>query len=152
MAAPEGRPMIYRLIYISDICEGYSKDLNKALDGARSFYAEHNITGALWFDGLHFIQLLEGPEKELKDVVEQRLLPSKPRCNVRVSDLQPAEKRLFPDWTMSYLCKGSPAHKIACQFTGNRTFDPHNCPDEELLELLCTLESARQERARRAIN
>ncbi len=144
--------MIHRLIYISDICEGYSTDLNKALDGARSFYAEHSITGALWFDGLHFIQLLEGPKEELVEALQKRLFSDQPKSNAHVSDLQAAKERLFPDWTMSYLCKGTHAHEIACQFVGDKEFDPHACPDHALMELLCALEHERQERARSAIN
>lgn len=144
--------MIHRLIYVSDICEGYSDDLNRTVDGARSYFAEHDITGALWFDGNHFIQILEGPKQELKAALEERLLPTKTHCNIKVSEICPTEARTFKDWSMSYLCKGSHAHDVICARTGNTEFNPHNFVEDELADLLCALEKDRRNNARNAIH
>lgn len=144
--------MIHRLVYVSDICEGYSNDLNKALDGARAYYAKHDITGALWFDGFHFIFLLEGPKKNLDIACKERLLPTNNSNNTKITDLGPTRKRAFSDWTMSYLCKGSHAHEIIRAQTGDTNFNPHNYIPTELADLLFALENDRRKCAQNAIN
>ena len=144
--------MIYRLLYVSDICEGYSDDLDNIREGARSYYAENDITGALWFDGSHFIQILEGPKESLKRARTERLIPAKTHCAIKITELPPSSHRTFNDWSMSYLCKGSHAADVIQARTGDRAFNPHNYVESELADLLCTLEEDKRQNAREAIN
>lgn len=144
--------MIYRMIYVSDICEGYADDLHRALDGARTYYQQHQITGTLWFDGEHFMQMLEGPKEELKTAIEQRIIPPHPHCHISMADLGPCKKRLFQDWRMTYLGKGSPLYDLVCRYTGSQHFNPHDHDTTKLAQLCSRLERARKSWAKQAIN
>ncbi|MGE8657954.1 MAG: diguanylate phosphodiesterase [Achromobacter sp.] len=63
--------MLSTLIYRSRACEPMSAD---ALDGlirqARARNASLNVTGLLLFDGVHFVQLLEGPAQSVESLFD----------------------------------------------------------------------------------
>ena len=69
---------------------------------ARQFNASQGLSGLLVFDGMRFVQYLEGPADALQALIER--LPQDPRhtqfTNVWVAQLQ--GKRRFADWSMGY--------------------------------------------------
>lgn len=69
--------------------------------GARSFNANHGITGALVFDGERFCQYIEGPSGDLDGLIERLA------ADVRHTGFTPllsgeTVEHLFPDWSMAY--------------------------------------------------
>ncbi|WP_114226403.1 MULTISPECIES: BLUF domain-containing protein [Sphingomonas] len=72
----------------------HSSQGNNALDG---------ITGFLLFDGAAFVQVLEGAEDAVDDLLAR--IKADPRHrDLEVSDRRAVAQRAFPDWTMGYLC------------------------------------------------
>ncbi len=93
---------MYYLIYRSQTTNPMpEEDLNNLLGQARDRNRSLNITGMLLFFDNKFLQLLEGEERDVKLVYDSI------RTDTRHKDLHilkegPAEKRLFPGWSMSF--------------------------------------------------
>ena len=60
-----------------------------------------HITGALIFTGHHFAQLVEGPAEQVDRLMASIMQDSRHR-SVRQFDEQPADRRLFPEWSLAY--------------------------------------------------
>jgi hypothetical protein len=74
-------------------------DLNAILHTARDFNALDDITGLLIFNGTHFLQIIEGSDSAIDDLVDK--LRRDPRhSNLEVRDERPITKRAFPGWSM----------------------------------------------------
>lgn len=71
----------------------YGAQVNNALDG---------ITGFLMYDGRSFVQVLEGTQPAIEDVME-RITGDPRHCDVVVTDQRTIKQRAFPDWTMGFL-------------------------------------------------
>jgi hypothetical protein len=57
------------------------------------------ITGLLVFNGTHFLQIVEGAEDAIEDLVER--LRKDPRHNgFEIRDRRKVDARSFPDWSM----------------------------------------------------
>ena len=88
-----------RLIYCSQPF-GYDQPmLNGILADARTYNPKNNITGALICREDIFLQLLEGPEKQLKHTYDA-IQNDDRHINVHHLINQPVGKRLFPAWAM----------------------------------------------------
>jgi hypothetical protein len=59
------------------------------------------VTGSLIFSGNRFAQYLEGPEEAL-EVIVANILADERHCRITTLLNELAEKRLHPDWFMSY--------------------------------------------------
>lgn len=69
---------------------------------ARSFNANHGLTGVLVFDGQHFLQYLEGPQQPLWDLIVR--IAQDPRhvdFNLQHRGTCSGE-RVFRNWSMGY--------------------------------------------------
>lgn len=71
----------------------YAAQVNNGLDG---------ITGFLMFNGTSFLQVLEGSQQAVEDVMT-RITADPRHRDVTVVDRHPAAERAFPDWTMGFL-------------------------------------------------
>ena len=70
-----------------------SSRINNPLEG---------VTGVLIFNGNSFMQILEGGEEAVDDLVAR--LRSDPRhSNMAIRDERMIAQRTFPDWSMAYL-------------------------------------------------
>ena len=84
----------------SDVSASCVADITRA---SRFFNESHNITGVLIFDGLRFVQYIEGPQQQVT------ALAQKISSDTRHTNFTPqycATKilhRLFADWTIGYL-------------------------------------------------
>jgi hypothetical protein len=76
-----------------------AEDLEAIYRTARELNALDGITGLLVFNGTHFLQIIEGAEAAINDLVER--LRRDPRHNgFEVRDQRTVEERSFPDWSM----------------------------------------------------
>lgn len=74
-------------------------DLNAILRTARDFNALDDITGLLIFNGTHFLQIIEGSEPAIDDLVAKLRLDRR-HSNLEVRDEWTIAERAFPGWSM----------------------------------------------------
>ena len=93
---------MYRLVYVSTAAETLTdKDIGDIVATAQRINAERDITGLLLFNGLNFMQILEGPRKNVDDVFAR--ISVDPRHISVVAILQePMGARVFHNWAMIY--------------------------------------------------
>ena len=76
-----------------------SADLEAIHRTARELNALDGISGLLVFNGTHFLQIIEGSETAIDDLVA-RLRRDPRHTGVEVRDRRTVEQRCFPDWSM----------------------------------------------------
>lgn len=77
-----------------------SIDLDELLTQARAKNRATGVTGMLLAENGRFLQVLEGPEGAVRDLMET--IADDPRHeHVRVLDEAPIQARRFPDWAMA---------------------------------------------------
>ena len=80
-----------------------SQDLIDIHEAARHFNALDGISGLLIFNGVHFLQIIEGSEAAI-DSLLARLRMDDRHSAIEVRDERLIEERSFPDWSMG-LCQ-----------------------------------------------
>lgn len=75
------------------------RDLNDILQTARHLNALDGVTGLLIYDGVRFLQIIEGAEAAIDDLL-QRLLRDPRHSALEVRDERFVEARSFSDWSM----------------------------------------------------
>lgn len=93
---------MYLVMYVSTGVRHFSNaELLEILDVARSKNSHRNITGMLLYKGGRFMQVLEGPEEEVKALVEK--IKSDPRHNdFKVIHESREHEREFEQWSMGF--------------------------------------------------
>ncbi len=76
-----------------------ASDLEDIHRTAREVNALEGITGLLVFNGTHFLQIIEGSEAAIDDLVE-RLRKDPRHTGFEIRDQRKIEARSFPDWSM----------------------------------------------------
>lgn len=101
---------MFRLIYVSTASDGLTEtDLSDILTEATATNSRHGITGVLLFNGLNFLQMLEGVQRDVLDVFNR--IVRDPRHTSVVTVLkEAAEARVFPDWSMQLKTRPSTAN------------------------------------------
>jgi Sensors of blue-light using FAD len=114
-AARSPRPLtaqvrLFRLVYVSRARikppkEGWKQAIQDILTTARTHNESVGITGALLFNGVHFAQVLEGREDEIKPLYERIRRDSR---HFEVTTIEEAHtpKREFSAWAMAYVDRG----------------------------------------------
>ena len=94
--------MIYSLVYISDAKQGLTEqDLQEILSASRRNNPDNNITGMLLYKDGEFMQVLEGPEKNVTELYNKIAKdPRHEECVILSRKELPS--RLFQDWTMGF--------------------------------------------------
>ena len=76
-----------------------SSDLEDIHRTAREVNALEGITGLLVFNGTHFLQIIEGSESAIDELVE-RLRQDPRHSGFEIRDQRRIDTRSFPDWSM----------------------------------------------------
>ncbi|QNE39339.1 response regulator [Hymenobacter sp. NBH84] len=76
-------------------------ELTQLLTQSRAFNAAHDITGILLYSQGNIIQLLEGPEPNIRTVFARILRDARHTSIIKLAD-GPIRKRLFAQWTMGF--------------------------------------------------
>jgi len=79
-----------------DLQEADLEDIHRS---ARDQNALDGITGLLVFNGTHFLQIIEGAEQAIEDLVE-RLRRDPRHTGFEIRDRRKVDTRGFPDWSM----------------------------------------------------
>ena len=74
-------------------------ELNAIHRTARELNSLDGITGLLVFNGTHFLQIIEGEERGIDDLLA-RLRRDPRHSGLEVRDERMVEDRSFPDWSM----------------------------------------------------
>ena len=74
-------------------------DLEAIHRTARNANALDGITGLLIFNGTHFLQIIEGSERAIEDLIE-RLRKDPRHTGFEIRDRRKIDVRSFPDWSM----------------------------------------------------
>lgn len=91
-----------RMIYFSVQNGVGDADIQNILDTARANNALDNITGALVYNGKHFLQILEGDRAKVT-MRFASILKDKRHKDVEIIDFSLINERRFPQWTMQYV-------------------------------------------------
>lgn len=76
-----------------------ASDLDAIHRVARDLNALDGVSGFLVFNGTHFLQIIEGSEKAIDDLVE-RLRRDRRHSALEIRDERRITERAFPDWSM----------------------------------------------------
>ena len=97
MSAP-----LISLLYSSTAAEPFDDHrLRILLEKSRAANTDRGITGMLLYRAGRFVQILEGPEPEVRALVER--IGADPRHTaMRTLMDEPIERRAFAEWTMGY--------------------------------------------------
>jgi hypothetical protein len=76
-----------------------SSDLEDIHRTAREVNALEGITGLLVFNGTHFLQIIEGSETAIDELI-QRLRRDTRHTGFEIRDQRKVAARSFPDWSM----------------------------------------------------
>lgn len=134
--------MLTRLIYHSENHLGAADGkmiagLNAIMDASNRNNQRDGITGALLFDTLWFVQILEG-EREAVSAVVRRIMSDERHDAVTIMDARPASERLFGNWWMG-LALLRDEHKTVLARHGLAKLDPRKMPGEQAIALALDL-------------
>lgn len=140
----------YRFLYVSDADLEATHDIGLIVEEARIRNARLGVTGALWFDGENFLQLLEGSKAALNEVL-QHILDSSSHRNIDIILFQKTQDQIYQDWAMSYFGSESHNREVAEQFAGGPDLCLRSLPSSVLIEMLRFLEDERQRDLKRCV-
>lgn len=141
---------LYRLLYVSTQTEGIVCDMGYLMEDAKLFNHQQGVTGALWYDGHRFLQLLEGTKAALNRVFN-RIAQSQYHRDIDVLCFSEIDQRIYNDWAMSYFGSSSHNREVAEQFAGGSDLCLRSMPTKTLVEMLSFLETERQRDLARSV-
>ena len=109
------------IVYASTASEPFDDaQLADLLAQSRASNTRRGLTGMLLYRNGRFVQVLEGPEDAVRDIVA--VIGQDPRhTGMRVLVEEPLQKRAFADWTMGYQPVAEPTEALPEGFRS--TFD-----------------------------
>jgi hypothetical protein len=127
--------MLHRLLYASRVAGRLSTAEVRLIVGqAQMFNRRRDLTGLLGFTGSHFLQVLEGEEAQLDDVM--RSIARDPRHEgLRMLQRQPVQERRFGRWSMSLVESLDAGDEIGALLTGEVSTDHALAVLDRLLEM-----------------
>ncbi len=134
--------MLTRLVYHSENHLGHETgkmiaDLNAIMDSANRNNEKNGVTGALIFDTLWFVQILEGERVAVSETL-RRIMADGRHDAVTVMDVRPIAERQFGNWWMGLaLMRGDDAGLRANIRSGR--LDPRMMSGEQAVALALDL-------------
>lgn len=92
--------MIYEVIYTS-VPTKANPDINTILETSRRRNVQNDITGLLCYDGMRFLQILEGEQGAVADIYASIAADYRHR-DVSLLHTGLSAKRSFKSWSMAY--------------------------------------------------
>ena len=142
-----------RLVYYSRPAVIGDADVEDILTKSYANNYLKSVTGALFFNGQWFVQVLEGGRQTLSELFI-RIAADKRHAQVCLLDFSPIDERSFPDWDMRYIGGHLDQEAIIKRFMP-QGFDPAVVTDggvmTRILKALSDAGAARPELAPRAI-
>ncbi|MDP3021870.1 MAG: BLUF domain-containing protein [Sulfuricurvum sp.] len=128
-----------RLIYQSLASDDFnSKFVIEMLEKAVLDNKEKSITGILVYDGVQFLQCLEGEHDAIDELLIKIETDSR-HHSVNIIGTEEDEKRLFSAWEMGYINYNEKTKEIIRSSTGSEILFPQAPNYEDLKHLLIKL-------------
>jgi hypothetical protein len=119
----------------------YVNVLHEILETAKKHNSEYDLTGALLFDDLHFIQFLEGPREDVMALFA-RIERDERHYQVTVIEMTTPPARIFGNWWMAGLLRSGETASLFEPYRRNGVFDPFVLTAGEILSLMVDLAAA----------
>ncbi|WP_374765194.1 BLUF domain-containing protein [Yunchengibacter salinarum] len=94
--------ILSHLVYTSTARDADQSTLEEIGHQSSTRNEKADVTGALWFDGHRFLQILEGPEDAVAHIYE-RICQDQRHTDISLLKQGDIPRRLFPDWSMATL-------------------------------------------------
>lgn len=136
--------MLTRLIYYSENHLGAEDGkmipgLNAIMDVSNANNKRDGITGALLFDSLWFIQILEGERERVSGAV-RRIIHDERHDALTIMDTRPVEDRMFANWWMGLgSLHGAASETLLVKHGFGRKLDPRQLTGEQVLAFAAEL-------------
>ncbi|MEJ2118117.1 MAG: BLUF domain-containing protein [Alphaproteobacteria bacterium] len=133
-----------RLVYhsrcaLSDNAQQRLEELRSMLATANEKNSERNITGALAFDDMHFIQVLEGERNDVWDIF-QHIMRDNRHTEVRLVQFVEVPERLFSNWWMALARRTPETASLFDRLTGvNGQLNMDELTSMEMMHLMIKL-------------
>jgi len=130
-----------RLIYFSENKMGIVSRSKRMAD-LQGVAVDRNrkvqITGALVYDDLWFVQALEGEEAAVKSTFE-RIARDKRHANSKIIRFANAPTRLFGEWAMGFAARNPRTESLFGQHWCNKGMNPSSMTEQGILTLMVEL-------------
>lgn len=127
---------LWRLIYHSCIPDRVTReDIKAILLSSRRNNGALGITGALYMDGDHFLQAIEGPRPAVEQLYARIRSDSRNAGVVLIAE-GPADRRHFGEWTMLLVGADQLTPELCRRYCDTATFEPARLGPATALELL----------------
>jgi hypothetical protein len=118
-----------RLIYISSAQLNLSdQDLDDILKESVAFNSKYWITGILLFNGINFLQLLEGTTGLVENLYA-RIVKDPRHFSVVTVLKEPSDARIFPNWSMRLKRRRASAMPASVNVDDFSDVQAHTMPD-----------------------
>ncbi|MBO6797870.1 BLUF domain-containing protein [Maricaulis sp.] len=124
-----------RLLYFSRASQGLGMDLDQILASAREQNSKNNITGALWFDGDYFVQVLEGGRHAVSETYH-RIAADERHTDIELASCEMVDSRLFHKWRMAYFADTQENRDLITKYSGHNQLIPEKMSARSLLHVL----------------
>jgi hypothetical protein len=131
-----------RLVYFSENRLDQQQSTLRQLSAILSVSNRNNrglgLTGALVFNDVWFLQVLEGDRRDVWQQFE-RIKDDDRHANVVLAEMREVPERLFANWWMGLVVRNASNEDVFASFTKDRRFDPHSMSADEILRLMIEL-------------
>ncbi|MBR9827020.1 MAG: BLUF domain-containing protein [Alphaproteobacteria bacterium] len=124
-----------RLLYFSYCTTEKDMEIDQILQSARKYNAQNNITGALWFDGDIFVQVLEGDRRKVSETYHRIAADTRHR-DIELVSCGTVDRRFFHEWRMGYYADTEANRSLVLKYSGEDKLVPWRLPEGALLQLL----------------
>ena len=93
---------IRAVAYVSEALDLDAREIDQIVTNAAAFNLQAGVTGVLLFDGIRFLQYIEGPEDGL-GIALQRVYGATSHENVIELNRGRVGRRQFPYWSMHWI-------------------------------------------------
>ena len=130
--------LLTRLLYVSDRVEDHPFDADQMLSSAIANNRKSQITGALWYTGTQFIQVLEGGRHSVSEVYH-KIAADRRHTNIELVSCGAVHERLFANWSMGYFGDTPRNQETVLRFSTTDDLNPERMSPESLIGVLLTL-------------
>lgn len=124
-----------RLIYYSRCDSSGGVDVESILQSARTHNGRNHITGALWFDGIVFIQVLEGGRKAVSETYH-RIVADPRHHDVELVMCDMVDRRVFHEWKMAYVSDTQANRDLIRKYSGTDQLKPREMTAASILNVM----------------
>ena len=124
-----------RLLYFSRTEASVDQDIEQILMTARRENAKRQVTGALWFDGDHFVQALEGGRQAVSETYH-RIAADPRHRDIELVSCEMVDSRLFHKWRMAYFADTEENRALILKYSGQDRLIPERMSARSLLHVL----------------